>query len=74
MCTQSYTAGDLCRTENITSDYAVDCGAANTQRLEQSLWPEHCVIDTTDAALHPEILHKQTDVVVRKGYHCQVYL
>lgn len=64
--------GELCNTTDILGDYAVYCDDDIEYKLEQTLWPDHCVIDTEDANFHPDLIQKDTDVVVRKGYRCQV--
>ena len=66
-----FFSGDLCKAENLTSPYAVDC-ASYKYDLQQTLWPDHCVINTTDAEFNPKLTFKPTDVVVRKGYKCHV--
>lgn len=36
---------------------------------EQTLWPDHCVQDTHDAAFHPDLDIPHARLIVRKGYH-----
>lgn len=38
----------------------------------QMLWPDHCVQDTVDAALHPDLHLPQAQLVIRKGFRPQV--
>lgn len=38
----------------------------------QTLWPDHCVQDTTGAALHPDIDWSSVDLILRKGNNPQV--
>lgn len=38
----------------------------------QVLWPDHCVQDTHDAALHKDLHLPQTQLIIRKGFHPQV--
>ncbi|KAH3877166.1 nicotinamidase-like [Dreissena polymorpha] len=40
--------------------------------ISQTLWPDHCVINTTDAKISANMSIQQGDVIVQKGYHCQV--
>lgn len=40
--------------------------------VNQTLWPDHCVINRTDAEISSQITRKADDLVVRKGYNCQV--
>ena len=40
--------------------------------VQQYLWPDHCVMNTTDAQFNARLIVKSTDIVVRKGYNCQV--
>ena len=39
---------------------------------EQVLWPTHCVQGTRDAALHDELCVPQAQLIIRKGFHCDV--
>ncbi|XP_066287716.1 nicotinamidase-like, partial [Branchiostoma lanceolatum] len=54
------------------SPYAVNCTDNIAHKLNQTLWPDHCVINTTGAQFHPQLTTDPTDLVVRKGYRCQV--
>jgi nicotinamidase/pyrazinamidase len=38
----------------------------------QVLWPEHCVQDTPDAELHPQLDVPHAQLIVRKGFHPSV--
>ena len=51
--------------------YAVFCDSAS-HVLNQTLWPDHCVIDTEDANFVPGLIVKPSDIVIRKGYRPQV--
>jgi len=65
--------GDLCRTENVTGSYTVNCSSSEeTTAISQTLWPDHCVINTTDAELHPQLIRKPEDTIIQKGYNCHV--
>src|SRR5688500_5035673 len=33
----------------------------------QMLWPDHCIQDTEDAAFHPDLVVRDTDLLLRKG-------
>lgn len=35
----------------------------------QVLWPSHCVQDTEDAALHPDLKLPTAQLIIRKGFH-----
>jgi nicotinamidase/pyrazinamidase len=39
---------------------------------EQVLWPDHCIQDTHDAALHDELHIPHTQLIIRKGFHAGV--
>ena len=39
---------------------------------EQVLWPTHCVQGTRDAALHDDLRVPQAQLIIRKGFHCDV--
>jgi len=41
--------------------------------VSQMLWPDHCVINTPDAKLSSRLDVKPADVVVQKGYNCEVF-
>jgi len=38
----------------------------------QILWPDHCVQGTSGAALHRDLQVAHAQLVLRKGYHCDV--
>jgi nicotinamidase/pyrazinamidase len=38
----------------------------------QVLWPDHCVQDTHDAALHKDLHLPHAQLIIRKGFHPQV--
>eukprot|EP00058_Branchiostoma_floridae_P010510 XP_002595998.1 hypothetical protein BRAFLDRAFT_84072 [Branchiostoma floridae] len=54
------------------SPYAVNCTGSVAHRLNQTLWPDHCVINTTGAEFHPQLTTEPSDLVVQKGYRCEV--
>ncbi|WAR11085.1 PNCA-like protein [Mya arenaria] len=68
---QPFTAMDLQYTNNGTlcRDNS-SCDAS--YNISQTLWPDHCVINTTDAKLSSQLKQRPGDIVVRKGYNCQV--
>ena len=35
----------------------------------QTLWPDHCVQGTDDAALHKDLREPKAQVILRKGFH-----
>lgn len=39
---------------------------------EQVLWPTHCVQGTRDAAQHDDLRVPQAQLIIRKGFHCDV--
>ncbi|NDV86848.1 bifunctional nicotinamidase/pyrazinamidase [Aurantimonas aggregata] len=39
---------------------------------QQVLWPDHCVRDTSGAALHPELVLPDAQMILRKGHHAGV--
>ena len=64
-------SGELCADDNGYSRYAVNCSGLNVSTtLLQVLWPDHCVINRSDALFHSDLTVLSTDVVVRKGYQC----
>jgi nicotinamidase/pyrazinamidase len=70
----SYKAdGSLCSGPNISPSYSVACATADiATRLNQTLWPDHCVQDSNGAQLHQSLLRTSKDLIVRKGYHVQI--
>jgi nicotinamidase/pyrazinamidase len=38
----------------------------------QVLWPDHCVQDTRDADLHPDLKLPSAQLIIRKGFHSGV--
>nr|XP_022320868.1 uncharacterized protein LOC111123069 isoform X2 [Crassostrea virginica] len=40
--------------------------------LTQVLWPDHCIKNTTDAEFAVNVTRSNTDVIVKKGYHCKI--
>ena len=41
-------------------------------KLNQTLWPDHCIIDTDGAKIRETVLIQDSDIFVKKGYHCEV--
>jgi nicotinamidase/pyrazinamidase len=41
-------------------------------KLNQTLWPDHCVIDTDGAKLDSGLNTDVTDLNIKKGFNCQV--
>ena len=58
----------------MTSTYAEDCSGQMTTTLQQTMWPDHCVKGTEDANIRGDLHTEDGDVVVQKGYNCQVRL
>ena len=46
------------------------CDVART--IKQTLWPVHCVMNTEDAELSPELTKEPDDIIVKKGQDCEV--
>ncbi|KAK3609151.1 hypothetical protein CHS0354_002130 [Potamilus streckersoni] len=40
--------------------------------VSQILWPDHCIINSTSAEFSLQLNQKSSDIVVRKGYNCDV--
>jgi nicotinamidase/pyrazinamidase len=67
--------GQLCwsNDECANNSYAVNCTLADQLvTVSQRLWPDHCVINTTDAEFNSQLIVDDSDMVVRKGYYCQI--
>ena len=41
-------------------------------KINQTLWPDHCIMDTKGANLSTQLIRKKSDILVRKGYKCEV--
>ena len=64
--------GHLCTSEE-KEEEEEDCKPEQvTHTLNQTLWPEHCVMDTQGAALQESLQVSQSDIVIRKGSNCEV--
>ncbi len=38
----------------------------------QVLWPDHCIIGSEGAAFHPKLDTRTADLVIRKGFRCEI--
>lgn len=67
-------SANLCHTEGLSSraNYGVDCTGVETVPLTQTLWPDHCIQNTTDADFVSTLIKKNSDVVVQKGFKCDL--
>ena len=72
--TLDYTSnGDLCAGPNILPSYSVPCQPSNVSLVvNQTLWPDHCVWNTTGAEISRALIRKPSDPIVQKGYHIQI--
>ena len=59
------SSGELC-------DNCIDSNDIPLTKINQTLWPDHCVMDTEGANLSSKLEVEDSDVIVRKGYHCKV--
>ena len=42
-------------------------------QINQTLWPDHCVMDTNGAAIHVDLIKRlESDLIIRKGSNCEV--
>ena len=67
-------SGELCAEGSVsTNKYAINCSglSTNTIQVKQILWPDHCVINRSDSLFHSSLTVLPSDLVIRKGYHCQ---
>lgn len=71
----NYTeSGDICGNYTYVKTKK-NCSASDVargHRLKQMLWPDHCVINTTDAGFVDTVKFPSDVVTVQKGYRCQV--
>jgi len=63
----------LCKNTNNPQavPYAVDCQTV-MYKLNQTLWPDHCKMNTTDAEILSSLIQQPTDVIIQKGYRCHI--
>ena len=62
LCNHPKAEKEVCQNEDIAHS------------LEQTLWPDHAVMDTPGAELSSKLVVKDSDILVRKGYNCEVSL
>ena len=55
--------GKLC--ENCSPDQV-------KHKLNQTLWPDHCVMNTNGAKIKESVSIKDSDIDIRKGFNCEV--
>lgn len=75
--TLNYTSdGKLCAdgvVEHMVKQDVVNCTANEVAHsFEQTLWPDHCVMDTTGAEFVDGLTVKDADIIVRKGSQCHL--
>lgn len=56
------------------SSFASSHGATPMSLIEmpygpQVLWPDHCIIGSTGAEMHPDLQISRADMIIRKGYN-----
>ena len=56
-------SGKLC--ENCSRDQV-------KHKLNQTLWPDHCVMNTNGAKIKESVSIKDSDIDIRKGFNCEV--
>jgi len=49
-----------------------DTSCTVVHNISQTLWPDHCVIDTYGANFSNQLDVRDDDIIIKKGYHCQV--
>ena len=62
--------GRLCN--HPKSEKEVCKGEEVSHSLEQTLWPDHAVMNTPGAELASKLVVKESDLIVRKGHNCEV--
>ena len=40
--------------------------------LNQTLWPDHCIMETSGASLAANLKTSDSDIIIRKGSNCEV--
>ena len=69
-----FSEGGLCTEEGITNSYSVNCKDAEVTSLNQTLWPDHCVMYTKGANVTSQLTKQPGDIYIHKGYNCEVVL
>ncbi|XP_041374876.1 nicotinamidase-like [Gigantopelta aegis] len=68
--------GQLCFGDNVPDTYQHGLHCNSTAYVvPQTLWPDHCIQNVTgptSAAFSKQMTRKQDDVVIRKGFNCEV--
>jgi nicotinamidase/pyrazinamidase len=69
-----YTSkGELCSGAHISPNYSVPCRASDiATRLNQTLWPDHCLQNSSGAEISANVTRSSKNPVVQKGYHIQI--
>ena len=62
--------GTLCEDLQSEEEICQDEDIAHT--LNQTLWPDHCVMDTQGAELSTQLEVKDSDLFIKKGFNCEV--
>ncbi|XP_033728980.1 nicotinamidase-like [Pecten maximus] len=55
----------------VLCDPVTSCQAV-AYNVTQMLWPDHCIINTTSAEFDDTLVRKDSDIIIRKGYNCEV--
>lgn len=62
--------GKLCN--HPKAEEEVCTGEEVSHSLEQTLWPDHAVMNTPGAELASKLVVEESDLIVRKGHNCEV--
>ena len=60
LCNHPKAEEEVCKAEEVSHS------------LEQTLWPDHAVMNTPGAELASKLVVKEADLIVRKGHNCEV--
>ncbi|CAH1793810.1 unnamed protein product, partial [Owenia fusiformis] len=63
--------GDLCSTSTVNTSYSTKCSVV-AHNVSQTLWPDHCVINTTDADFVSTLLTTDKTFIIQKGYNRKI--
>lgn len=65
--------GELCQGPHISPNYSVPCKPTDVAtRLNQTLWPDHCIQNSSGALIASNLSRSPIDPIVQKGYHIQI--
>ena len=68
--------GTLCQKPDSewSSQWSKPCTEEEVEhKISQTLWPDHCVMDTEGASLAEDLIVKDSDIYIKCGFRCEVH-